>query len=203
MPDDIQHKAAMQKLQAEQRQRVMAADESRGVILVHTGDGKGKSSSAFGVAIRAAGHGQRVGLIQFIKGTWKTGEQAALQRFPEIEHVVSGDGFTWNTQDRARDIASAQRGWQTALEMIEKSRVAEPAYHVIILDELNIALGCDYLDIHEVVRALRDKPRELSIVVTGRDAKPELIEIADTVTEMIPIKHAFENGIKARRGIEF
>jgi cob(I)alamin adenosyltransferase len=200
---NTEHKARMQEVKAQQDAEVRAKAEKRGVIVVNTGDGKGKSSSAFGVAIRAAGHGQRVGLVQFIKGTWKTGEQAALKRFPEITHVVSGDGFTWNTQDRAQDIASARAGWERGKEMIAQSRGEQPAYDVVIFDELNVALAYDYLPIAEVAEVLADKPRELSIVVTGRGAKPELIEIADTVTEMRPVKHAFAAGIRARRGIEF
>ena len=207
---DRTHRERMKALQREQRDAVKARTEHRGIVLVHTGNGKGKSTSAFGVAIRAAGHGQRVGLVQFIKGTWKTGEQEALKRFPEIDHVVSGDGFTWNTQDRQQDIASARRGWSRALAMIEASRPTdedghrgEKGYDVVVLDELNIALRYDYLPIEEVVEAVRNKPRELSIVITGRDAKPELLDVADTVSEMRAVKHAYESGIRARRGIEF
>jgi cob(I)alamin adenosyltransferase len=200
---NAEHKRRMQEVKAKQDAEVRSKEEKRGVIVVNTGDGKGKSSSAFGVAIRAAGHGQKVGLVQFIKGTWKTGEQAALKRFPEITHVVSGDGFTWNTQDRAQDIASARAGWERAKQMIEASRGDQPEYQVVILDELNIAVYYDYLSIEEIVPVLANKPRELSIVVTGRGAKPELIAIADTVTEMRPLKHAYEAGVKARKGIEF
>lgn len=198
-----EHKQRMQELKAKQDAELKQKHEKRGVLIVNTGDGKGKSSSAFGVAIRAAGHGQKVGLIQFIKGTWKTGEQAALKRFPEITHVVSGDGFTWNTQDRSQDIASARAGWERAKEMIEASRAGHAGYDVVILDELNIALYYDYLPVEEIVAVLADRPRELSILVTGRGAKPELIALADTVTEMRPIKHAYEAGVAARRGIEF
>jgi cob(I)alamin adenosyltransferase len=200
---NAEHKARMEEVKARQDAEVRSKQEKRGVVVVNTGDGKGKSSSAFGVAIRAAGHGQRVGIVQFIKGTWKTGEQAALKRFPEITLVISGDGFTWNTQDRAQDIASARAGWEKAKQMIADSHGDAPAYDVVILDELNIALGYDYLPIEEVVEVLKNKPRELSIVVTGRGAKPELIAVADTVTEMRPIKHAYEAGVRARRGIEF
>ena len=197
------HKQRMQQVKEEQDREVRSKHLKRGVIIVNTGDGKGKSTAAFGVAIRAAGHGQRVGLVQFIKGTWKTGEQAAIQRFPEITHVVAGDGFTWVTQDREKDIASARGGWQRALEMIEASRAEPAAYDVLVLDELNVALGYEYLPIDEVVAVLANKPEELSIVVTGRGAKPELVAIADTVTEMRPVKHAFQAGIRARRGVEF
>lgn len=197
------HKQRMQQVKEEQDREVRSKHIKRGVIVVNTGDGKGKSTAAFGVAIRAAGHGQRVGLVQFIKGTWKTGEQAAIQRFPEITHVVAGDGFTWVTQDREKDVASARRGWEQAIAMIEASRSDPPAYDVLVLDELNVAVGYDYLPIDEVVAALAKKPEELSVVVTGRGAKPELIAIADTVTEMRPVKHAFQSGIRARRGVEF
>jgi cob(I)alamin adenosyltransferase len=198
-----EHKQRMQDLKQEQSRKVREADVDRGIILVNTGDGKGKSTAAFGTAMRAAGCGQKVGIVQFIKGTWKTGEAEAFKRFDEITHVVSGEGFTWNTQDKEKDIAAARRGWETALEMIEASRSETPAYDLVILDELNIALGFDYIPIDEVVTALANKPQELSICVTGRGAKPELLAIADTVTEMRPIKHAFEAGIRARRGIEF
>ena len=200
---DLAHKQRMRSLKAEQDKKVSERSIRRGVLVVHDGDGKGKSTAAFGVAIRAAGHGQRVGLVQFIKGKWKTGERAALARFPEIDHVISGEGFTWNTQDRQQDIAAARRGFDIARQMIEDSRGSEPKYQVVILDELNIALRYDYLDIEEVVGVLSAKPPELSIVVTGRDAKPQLIEIADTVTRMECVKHAFEAGVRARRGVDF
>lgn len=201
--DNEAHREKMKALKEAQDAEVRSKEISRGIVLVHTGDGKGKSTAAFGLAIRAAGQGQRVGIVQFIKGTWKTGEKKSIERFPEIDHVVSGDGFTWNTQDREKDIASVRRGWDIAVDMIEQSRGDDPKYHLVILDELNIALGMDYLPIAEVVEALANKPEELSICVTGRGAKPELIAVADTVSEMKLIKHAYEAGIKARRGIEF
>jgi len=197
------HRQRMMEVKEAQDAEVRSKEVSRGIVLVHTGDGKGKSTAAFGLAIRAAGHGQRVGLVQFIKGTWKTGETLSFERFPEIDHVVSGDGFTWNTQDRAKDIASVRRGWDTAVQMIEESRGTDPKYDLVILDELNVAIGMDYLPVAEVVEVLAHKPEELSICVTGRGAKDDLIEVADTVSEMRPLKHAFEAGIKARRGVEF
>ncbi len=200
---NAEHKARMQKLKAEQDAEVRSKTIKRGVIIVNTGDGKGKSTAGFGVALRAAGHGQRVGVVQFIKGTWKTGEQAVFARFPEIDHVVAGEGFTWNTQDRAQDIALTRVGWDKVKEMIEASRGENPKYQVLVLDEINIVLGYGYLDVAEVVEVLGNKPTELSIIATGRGAKQELIDIADTVTEMRPIKHAYASGIKARRGIEF
>jgi len=201
--DAQSHKERMVKLKAEQKARVAKADIKRGILIVNTGNGKGKSSSAFGTAIRAAGHGLKVGIMQFIKGTWKTGEAESLKRFPEIEHLVSGDGFTWNTQDMDEDTASARNGWKITIDMIERCRGDNPDYDLIVLDELNIALRYDYLDIKEVVGVLANKPEKLNIIVTGRDAKPELIEIADTVTDMTMVKHAFEAGIRAQKGVEF
>ena len=200
---DEMHRQRMQQVKAANDAEVRSKEIRRGVVVVHTGDGKGKSTAAFGMAIRAAGHGQRVGLVQFIKGTWKTGEKRALERFPEIDHVVSGDGFTWNTQDRQKDIASARRGWEAAVQMIEQSREEPPKYDLVILDELNVVLGMDYLPLDEVVDVLAAKPRELSICVTGRGAKDELIAVADTVSEMRMVKHAYQAGIRARRGVEF
>lgn len=199
-PDETEaeHAERMREVKAEQDARVREKTERRGVIVVHTGHGKGKSTAGFGVAIRAAGHGQRVLLVQFIKGSWKTGEQAALQRFPEIEHVISGNGFTWNTQDRAGDIAAAEAGWAR----VEAALAAED-HDVLVLDELNMALSYGYLDTERVARALADKPRELSVVVTGRDAPQALLDVADTVSEHVMVKHAFQAGIRARKGIEF
>lgn len=197
------HPARMRARQEAQDAEVRSKTTKRGVIVVNTGDGKGKSSAAFGVAMRAAGHGQRVGVLQFIKGSWQTGEQRALARFPEIEHVLCGEGFTWDTQDRARDTACARAGWERAKQMIEGARGEQPAYDVIVLDELNLVIDFGYLPVAEVVDVLTEKPPHLSIVVTGRGAKQELIAIADTVTEMRSVKHAFEAGIRARRGIEF
>lgn len=198
-----EHKRRMREMQAAQKTRVAQADEERGIIIVNTGDGKGKSSSAFGTAIRAAGHGQRVVIMQFIKGTWKTGETEAFKRFPEIEHLVSGDGFTWNTQDLNEDTASARHGWDKTVELIEACRQEDPRYDLIVLDELNIALRYDYLDAAEVAKVLHNKPEKLNIIITGRDAKQELIDIADTVTDMTMVKHAFDAGIRAQKGIEF
>jgi cob(I)alamin adenosyltransferase len=197
------HKAEMQALKAEQDAKVRAKNIDRGVIIVNTGDGKGKSTAGFGLALRAAGCGFRVGIVQFIKGTWKTGEAEAFKRFPEITHVVSGEGFTWNTQDREKDVQAARRGWQIACDMMSAQTDGKPTYDLIVLDELNIVLGFDYLPVAEVVAVLKDKPLSLSIAVTGRGAPQALIDVADTVTEMKSIKHAFDVGIQARRGIEF
>ena len=199
---NARHKARMRELKAAQDREVREKRIKRGVIVVNTGDGKGKSTAALGVAMRAAGHGQRVGVVQFIKGTWKTGEQAALARFPEITHVVAGDGFTWNTQDRAQDIATTRVGWERARDMILGTET-EPPCDVVVLDELNIVIGYDYLPLAEVLATLREKPEAQSIVITGRGAKPEIIELADTVTEMGSVKHAYAAGIRARKGVEF
>jgi len=193
-----EHNARMKALKEKQDAEVKTKTIRRGVVVIHTGDGKGKSTAGFGVAIRAAGHGQKVAVVQFVKGTWKTGEQAALKRFPEIKHVVSGDGFTWNTQDREQDIESAKHGWRIAQEMIQSDQ-----YDVIVLDELNIALRYHYLDADVIAQVLRDKPEKLSIIVTGRDAPQVVIDAADTVTNHEIVKHAYASGIRARKGVEY
>ena len=185
----------------------MLADKTRekGLLIVHTGKGKGKSTAAFGLAVRALGNGMTVGVVQFVKGKWQTGERAVLERFPEqVEIRTMGEGFTWDTQDRARDIRAAQAAWQASKEMIEACRQAPPKYDLVVLDELNIVLRYDYLPLDEVVSFLRNRPADLHVVVTGRNAKPELIEAADLVTEMTLVKHPFrEQGVKAQKGIEF
>jgi cob(I)alamin adenosyltransferase len=182
------------------RDRVLATKtEERGLLIVHTGAGKGKSTAAFGMVLRCIGHGMRVGVVQFVKGAWGTGERDVLAKFPELVTCrAMGEGFTWDTQDRARDIAAARAAWETAKEMI-----ADPAYSMVLLDELNIVLRYDYLPIVEVLKILKAKARDLHVVVTGRNAKPELIEAADLVTEMTMVKHPFRAGVKAQKGIEF
>jgi cob(I)alamin adenosyltransferase len=182
------------------RERMLATKtEERGLLIVHTGTGTGKSTAAFGLVLRCLGHGMRVGIVQFVKGVWTSGERTALERFGDLVTCrAMGEGFTWDTQDRARDIAAARRAWEAAHAMI-----ADPSYRLVLLDELNIVLRYDYLPVAEVVAALKAKPRELHVVVTGRNAKPELIEIADLVTEMTLVKHPFRSGVKAQRGIEF
>lgn len=202
MTTDDTHRERMKSVQEAQRKRTAAARIQRGIVVVLTGDGKGKSTSAYGTALRALGHGHRVGLVQFIKGTWKTGEKAMFAQLDGIDHVVSGDGFTWNTQDRAKDIASVRRGWDAAVAMIEAAR-EEGRYQLIILDELNIALGHDYISAAEVAQVLAGKPEALNILVTGRGAPAELIAVADTVSEVVPVKHAFEAGIQAQKGVDF
>ena len=176
----------------------------KGLLIVHTGKGKGKSTAAFGLAMRALGNGMRVGIVQFVKGKWETGERKVLERFPDQVTIrTMGEGFTWETQDRARDIAAAQAAWAASKEMIEACRGAEPAYDLIVLDELNIVLRYDYLPLDEIVAFLAAKPPDLHVVVTGRNAKPALLEAADLVTEMTMVKHPFTVGVKAQRGIEF
>jgi cob(I)alamin adenosyltransferase len=182
------------------RERILATKtEERGLLIVHTGTGKGKSTAAFGMVLRCIGHGMRVGIVQFVKGAWQTGERAVLARFPELVtcHAM-GEGFTWDTQDRARDIAAARAAWETA-----KAMLADPGYRLVLLDELNIVLRYDYLPRDEVLAVLQGKPRDLHVVVTGRNAPPSLIAIADLVTEMTLVKHPFRAGVKAQKGIEF
>lgn len=182
------------------RARMMATKTiEKGLLIVHTGKGKGKSTAAFGVVLRAVGHGMKTGIVQFVKGKWETGERSVLQRFPELVTIrTMGEGFTWETQDRARDIAAAKAAWAEA-----KRLMADPAYKLILLDELNIVLRYDYLPIEEVVAALAARRPDLHIIVTGRNAKPELIDAADLVTEMTMVKHPFRDGVKAQMGIEF
>jgi cob(I)alamin adenosyltransferase len=182
------------------RQRMLATKtEERGLLIVHTGKGKGKSTAAFGMVLRCLGHGMRVGVVQFVKGVWSTGERAALERFGELVVCrAMGEGFTWDTQDRARDIAAARHAWDTAKAMID-----DPSYRLVLLDELNIVLRYDYLPLDEVVAVLGAKRRDLHIIVTGRNARPELVDAADLVTEMTLVKHPFRAGVKAQPGIEF
>lgn len=207
-PDDhegLDHRQAMKALQAERREMMKTKTERGGLLIVHTGDGKGKSTAAFGMALRSLGWGMKVGIVQFVKGKWKTGERQFFaggslvgELDDRLTYVVAGDGFTWDTQDREQDIASARAGWTRALEMI-----ADPSYRLIILDELNIALRYDQLPLDEVLAGLEARPPETHICVTGRDAKPELLEAADLVTEFVPVKHPFDQGFKAQRGVEF
>jgi cob(I)alamin adenosyltransferase len=196
---NAEHREKMARRKAA-RERVLATKtEERGLIIVHTGAGKGKSTAAFGMVLRCIGHGMRVGVVQFVKGAWGTGERDVLAKFPELVTCrAMGEGFTWETQDRERDIAAARAAWELAKEMI-----ADPSYAMVLLDELNIVLRYDYLPLDEVLAVLRARPRDLHIVVTGRNAKPELIDLADLVTEMTLVKHPFRAGVKAQKGIEF
>lgn len=177
--------------------RIAAADGERGVLLVLTGNGKGKSSSAFGMVARALGHGMKVGVVQFIKGRFSTGEEMFYRRFPELDYHVMGEGYTWETQDRARDVRAAEAAWDVARGLLRDAR-----YQLVVLDELCIALKHRYLEVGRVVTDLRARAPLQHVVATGRAAPPELLEAADTVTEMRVVKHAFQNGIRAQKGIE-
>ena len=193
------HREKMARRQAARRKVLATKTEERGLLIVHTGAGKGKSTAAFGMVLRCLGHGMRVGIVQFVKGAWGTGERTVLARFPDLVTCrAMGEGFTWDTQDRARDIAAAQAAWELA-----KAMIADPSYRLVLLDELNIVLRYGYLSVEEVMAALKAKPRDLHVVVTGRNAPPELIEAADLVTEMTLVKHPFRAGVKAPGGIEF
>jgi cob(I)alamin adenosyltransferase len=194
---------AAKKKQA--REKILATKTiEKGLLIVHTGKGKGKSTAAFGLVIRAMGNGMRVGVIQFVKGKWETGERTILEHFPDqIEIHAMGEGFSWDTQDKARDIAAARKAWGKSKEMIEASRGPNPQFDMILLDELNIVLRYDNLPLDEIVETLANKPEDLHVIVTGRNAKDELIEAADLVTEMAQIKHPFRSGVKAQKGIEF
>jgi cob(I)alamin adenosyltransferase len=182
------------------RAKIMATKTiEKGLLIVHTGKGKGKSTAAFGMVMRAIGHGFKVGVVQFVKGRWETGERGLLERFPDLVTIKTmGGGFTWETQDRARDIAAARVAWEQA-----KAMIADPAYKLILLDELNIVLRYDNLPLAEIVETLKARRPDLHVIVTGRNAKPELIEAADLVTEMTMVKHPFRSGVRAQAGIEF
>jgi len=191
------HRVAMQRRKAAVDARIAAATEQRGVLLVLTGNGKGKSSSAFGMVARALGHGMRVEVVQFIKGKYATGEKAFFRRFPEVSFHVMGEGFTWETQDRKLDVRAAEAAWEVAAGMLR-----EASYALVVLDELNIALRYRYVALEAVLEALRSRPAAQHVVITGRGAPAELIEAADTVTDMRGVKHAFDIGVRAQRGIE-
>ena len=196
---NAEHREKMARRKAARTRMLATKTEERGLLIVHTGAGKGKSTAAFGMVLRCIGHGMRVGVVQFVKGAWSTGERDVLARFPELVTCrAMGEGFTWDTQDRERDIAAARAAWEAAKEMI-----ADPSYSLVLLDELNIVLRYDYLALDEVLDVLRAKPRDLHVIVTGRNAKPELIDLADLVTEMTLVKHPFRAGVKAQKGIEF
>ncbi len=197
-PDrEARHRNRMQRHKALVDQKVALATDDRGVLLVLTGNGKGKSSSAFGMVARALGHGMRVAVVQFIKGSFSTGEETFFRRFPEVDYQVMGDGFTWDTQDQEQDKRTARRAWEQV-----KLYLADPSIDLLVLDELNIVLKLGLLPLDEVLDALIERPPRQHLVVTGRAAPKELIEIADTVTEMRPIKHAFDAGVQAQKGIE-
>ena len=196
---DRHHAERMAKRKAARDRMLATKTKEKGLLMVHTGKGKGKSTAAFGLAMRAMGNDMRVGVVQFVKGKWQTGERAILEHFPERLTIrTMGEGFTWDTQDRQRDIAAAKAAWQVAREML-----ADESYDLIVLDELNIVLRYNYLPLADILRELEGRRDGLHVVVTGRNAKDELIEAADLVTEMREIKHHFKAGVKAQTGIEF
>lgn len=197
--DFARHNARMKRVQAARERMQARRTLERGLLIVHTGNGKGKSSSAFGMAIRSLGWGMKVGIVQYVKGSWETGEKNFFQANPDLlTFEVMGEGFTWDTQDRARDIEAARAAWERSKELI-----LDPEYDFIILDELNIVLRQDTLPIDEIVAFLKDRPLTKHICITGRNAKAELIEIADLVTEFEEVKHPFKAGFKAQKGVEY
>jgi len=197
--DAERHRAKMAHRKAVQDAEVASKTIEKGLLIVHTGSGKGKSTAAFGLVLRMVGHGRKSAVVQFVKGAWSTGERSVLERFDALVQWHSmGEGFTWETQDKARDIAACRRAWDRAMELMR-----EPDLALLVLDELNIALRYDYLSLDEVLAALRNRRADLHVVVTGRNAKPALIEAADLVTEMAVVKHHFAAGVKAQPGIEF
>jgi cob(I)alamin adenosyltransferase len=196
---DARHQARMRRKKTVVDEKIAAARDEYGLLLVHTGNGKGKSSSAFGMVARALGHGLKVGVVQFIKGAASTGEEAFFRRFPEqVRYHVMGEGFTWETQDRQRDIARAAEAWAVA-----RALLADPDIALVVLDELNIALKYGYLELDAVLADIQARPAMQHVVATGRGAPPGLVEAADTVTEMALVKHAFQAGVRAQKGIEF
>jgi len=197
--DAERHRAKMAKRKSVQDEEVAGKTFEKGLLIVHTGTGKGKSTAAFGLALRMIGRGERVGVVQFVKGAWHTAERDALAKFgDQVAWYSMGEGFTWETQDLARDIAAAERAWAKAVELMD-----DPSFGLVILDELNIALRYDYLPLDEVIATLKARRPGLHVVVTGRNAKPALIEAADLVTDMTLVKHHFAAGVKAQPGIEF
>jgi cob(I)alamin adenosyltransferase len=196
---NARHADKMRKKKAARDKIIATKTIEKGLLIVHTGKGKGKSTAAFGMVFRAIGHGFRVGVVQFVKGVWQTGERVVLDKFPDLVTVKAmGEGFTWETQDRTRDIAAARQAWEQG-----KAMIADPSYRMVLLDELNIVLRYDYLPLDEVVEVLASRPPGKHVIVTGRNAKDEIIEIADLVTEMEFVKHPFRSGVKAQAGIEF
>jgi cob(I)alamin adenosyltransferase len=196
---NARHAEKMRKKKAARDKILAGKTVEKGLLIVHTGKGKGKSTAAFGMVLRCVGHGMRSGVVQFVKGAWNTGERTVLEHFPDLVTIKAmGEGFTWETQDRERDIAHARAGWEAAKQMI-----ADPSYRMVLLDELNIVLRYDYLPLDEVLRVLKDRPADKHVVVTGRNAREEMIEAADLVTEMEQVKHPFRSGVKAQAGIEF
>ena len=196
---DRRHAEKMAKKKAARDKIIATKTIEKGLLIVHTGKGKGKSTAAFGMVCRAIGHGMRVGVVQFVKGKWETGERVVLDRFPDqVSLHTMGEGFTWETQDRQRDIAAAAAAWERA-----KALIADPAYGMVLLDELNIVLRYSYLPIDDVLATLAARPPMTHVIVTGRNANDALVEQADLVTDMTMVKHPFRSGVKAQAGIEF
>jgi len=201
MTDDtlLRHKDKMAKKKATRDKLMARKTAAKGLVIVHTGPGKGKSTAAFGMALRCVGHGMKVGVVQFIKGAWDTAERRVLEGFGDlVTFKAMGEGFTWETQDRARDVAAAERAWEMAASML-----ADPAYRMVVLDEVNVALRYDYLACPQVLAAIAARPEGQHVVLTGRNAPPAVIEAADLVTEMAMVKHPFKAGIKAQPGVEY
>lgn len=197
--DAERHRLKMAKRKAVQDAEVASKTiAEKGLLIVNTGPGKGKSTAAFGLIVRALGHGWKVGVVQFGKGGWESGERRVLEGFPGVSWYTMGEGFTWETQDRARDVAAAEAAWAKATALMD-----DPDIRLLVLDELNIALRYEHLPLHEVVETLKARRDGLTVVVTGRNAKAELVEAADCVTEMVAVKHHFAGGVKAQAGIEF
>ena len=196
---DVRHAEKMAKKKAARDKIVATKTIEKGLLIVHTGKGKGKSTAAMGLAVRAIGNGMKVGIVQFVKGVWETGERVVLDKFPELCVIKAmGEGFSWETQDRRRDIQAAENAWQMAKDMMD-----DESFDLIILDELNIPLRYDNLDIDDVVKELQNRRQMLHVVVTGRNAKEPMLEAADLVTEMAMVKHPFRAGVKAQKGIEY
>jgi cob(I)alamin adenosyltransferase len=196
---NARHAEKMKKKKAARDKIIATKTIEKGLVIVHTGKGKGKSTAAFGMVFRAIGNGMRVGVVQFVKGRWGTGERKVLEAFPDqVELATMGEGFTWETQDRERDIAAARAAWEKG-----KAMIADPKLDMVLLDELNIVLRYDYLPVEEIVETLGSKPEMKHVIITGRNARDELLEIADLVTEMEMVKHPFRSGVKAQKGIEF
>ena len=196
---NARHSEKMAKKKAARDKILATKTEERGLVIVHTGKGKGKSTAAFGMVFRSLGHGFNVGVVQFVKGAWETGERDVLEKFSDqVTIKAMGEGFTWETQDRQRDIDSARAAWEEA-----KLMIANPDIKMVLCDELNIVLRYDYLPVEEVVEVLKNNPEDKHVIITGRNAKDEVIEVADLVTEMELIKHPFRGGVKAQAGVEF
>ncbi len=196
---NARHNAKMAKVQAARAKMMAERQMERGLVIVHTGSGKGKTTAALGMVVRGIGHGHRVSVIQFVKGALKTGEKVVFDAFPDnVEFRPMGEGFTWDTQDRARDIAVAREAWEAV-----KARIADPDWDMVVCDELNIVLRYDYLPLEGVLETLRTKPADKHVVITGRNAPQALIDMADLVTEMTMVKHPFRSGVKAQAGVEF